>query len=151
MPFDGFKQWVICLLFYFQVRKYLIWKLHKIVLLGRRCRLFLQLSASGTQNSVMLFRRFCLLLCVALCHVSAQTTSNYLTRDDGCDRQVALIEQALEMLQTIDGRLESMDRRLTSLEQRLEKTNESEADHTNGRKGINSRCTVSKRDNVFIV
>ena len=84
----------------------------------------------------MLFRRFCLLLCVVLCHVSAQPTSNHYTRDDGCDRQVALIEQALAMLQTMDGRLESMDRRLTGVEQRLEKTKESEADHTNGRRSL---------------
>ena len=82
----------------------------------------------------MLFRWLCLLLCVALSHVSAQPTTNHCTRDDGCDRQVALIEQALTMLQTMDGRLESMDRRLTAVEQRLEKTNEYEADHTNGRR-----------------
>ncbi|KAK2191436.1 hypothetical protein NP493_53g13003 [Ridgeia piscesae] len=85
----------------------------------------------------MLFRWFCLLLCVALCH--PQPTTNHCTRDDGCDRQTALIEQALAMLQTMDGRLESMDRRLTTVEQRMEKTKESEADHTNG-----TRCRWSK-------
>ena len=81
---------------------------------------------------------------MGLCHVSAQRTTNHRTRDDGCDRQVELLEHALEMLQimddrleSMDGRLESMDRRLTSLEQRLAKTKESEADHTNGRRSLN--------------
>ena len=57
---------------------------------------------------------------MALGHVSAQPTTDQCTRDEGCNRQVALIEQGLAMLQTMDGRLESMDGRLESMDGRLE-------------------------------
>lgn len=94
-------------------------------------------STSETLSSAMIKNPYfwlCLFLCLSVGHVSAQPTTDRCTPDDDRGRQVALMEQTLAILQSVDSRLLSVDRRLQSVEQRVEeKTRVCEADHENGR------------------
>ena len=88
----------------------------------------LQLSAMSTIS----FHWFCLLLCLSMRGVTAQPTTDWCSRDDDCNRQMAIMEQTLTILQ-------SVDRRLLSVEKRMEeKTTDGGADHENG-KGLRRR------------